>query len=77
MKYAFFSSDIRSEQYRYREPFMEETKLALSAEQEKQLHNAIRNLRIALKNSVFYESDHPLYVSSIDNFNNADIQRFT
>ncbi len=50
---------------------MDKEKLELSSEQEKRLHNTIRSLRIALKNSIFYESNHPLYVSSIENFKNA------
>ncbi|MBN2030363.1 hypothetical protein JW824_08980 [bacterium] len=50
---------------------MDKKKLELSQEQEKKLNNTIKNFRIALKNSVFYESNHPLYVSSIENFKNA------
>ncbi len=50
---------------------MGKNKLELSEEQEKKLNNTIKNFRIALKNSVFYESNHPLYASSIENFKNA------
>lgn len=42
--------------------------MELSEDQLKVLDNSIRNLRLALKNSVFYDPGHPLFTSSIDNF---------
>ena len=40
-------------------------------EQTKLFDPIVRNLRITLKNSVFYASDHPINVYSINNFKTA------
>jgi hypothetical protein len=45
--------------------------LKLSEEQLQLFDNIIRNFRITLKNCVFYEPNHPLYVFSIKNFKTA------
>ncbi|NQT27764.1 hypothetical protein HQ585_20575 [candidate division KSB1 bacterium] len=45
--------------------------MEISGDQIKRLDGIVRNLRIALKNSLFYSAEHPIYVFAVNNLKSA------